>query len=302
MRLNGLDLNLLVALHAVLTERHISRAADRLFITQPAMSNALARLRVHFGDELVMRSGRKLLLTPRAESLIEPVRDILMRIESTVAAPPQFDPLSSSRAFTLLVSDFTVAVLIRPLLRRLAQTAPGVRFALQSQAGGDSAGRLESGEIDLLIVPEQYRSDEHPSSRLFEESYVCVTWLENQQVTEHLSFDDYVSAGHVVTKFGDGRVPAFDTWLMERFGVIRRNEVTVASLTEPAEMVVGTQRIATVHSRLAKAAAQVLPLKIWPPPLEIPPLVEYAQWNKVRADDPALQWLLGELQVVAAAV
>jgi len=302
MRLNGLDLNLLIALHAVLTERNISRAAERLHITQPAMSNALARLREHLGDEIVMRSGRKLLLTARAESLIEPVRDILMRIESTVAAPQLFDPITSTRTFALLVSDFTASVLVQPLVQRLATVAPGVRFALLSQASGNNIERLESGEVDLLIVPEQYRSDHHPSMRLFEEQYVCVSWRAPRGGRKRLSFDDYLAAGHVVTQFGDGRIPAFDSWLMKQFGVIRRNEVTVSSLTAAAEMVVGTQRIATVHRRLAQRAARHLPLTIWPAPLQIPPLVEYAQWNRVRAEDPAIKWLLGEIQAVVPGI
>jgi DNA-binding transcriptional LysR family regulator len=217
-----------------------------------------------------------------------------------VAAPPQFDAATATRSFSLLVSDYTTTVLLQPLLQRLARTAPGVRFTLLSQVAGDNIARLESGEIDLLIVPEQYRSERHPSLRLFDESYVCVTCADNATVRERLSFDDYLAAGHVVTRFGDGRIPAFDSWLMVRFGVIRRIEVTVASLTAPAEMVLGTQRIATVHRRLADRAAARQALNVWPPPLEIPALVEYVQWNRVRADDAAIGWLVAELKRTAA--
>lgn len=302
MRLNGLDLNLLIALDAVLTERNITRAAERVFITQPAMSNALARLREHFHDDLVLRSGRKLMLTPRAEGLIAPVRDILMRIESTVAAPPDFDAATATRDFSLLVSDYTAAVLVQPLMQRLADSAPGARFTLLSQAAGDHLERLERGEVDLVIVPEPYRSDTHPSLKLFEETYVCITWQGNRQIRERLSFDDYLAAGHVVPRFGDGRVPAFDGWLMERFGVIRRIEVTVPSLTAVGEMVVGTQRIATVHRRLAQRLLKQWPVAVWPAPLEIPPLVEYAQWNRVRGDDPAIRWLVAELAAIGASI
>jgi len=302
MRMNGLDLNLLIALHAILTERNISRAAERVFLSQPAMSNALARLREYFGDDLVVRSGRALILTSRAESLIVPVRDILMRIESTVAVAPTFDPAVSRRTFSLLVSDFTTTVFVQPLIERLYAIAPGIGFKLLTQEGSDPVERLEQGDADLLIVPEQYLAANHPSRRLFEETYVCVSWAGGSSPRQSLGFDDYLEAGHVVTQFGGGHVPAFDTWLMERFGVIRRTEVMAHTLTAPAQLVVGTNRIATVHRRLAERAARHLPLRIWPPPMEIPTLVECVQWNQARAEDPGLKWLVQMCCEVAQAI
>src|SRR5216683_3038973 len=104
MRFNGLDLNLLVALNALLTERSINRAAERMFLSQSAMSNALARLRDYFDDELLVPMGRQMVFTPRAESLVEPVCEVLMRIESTIATQPKFEPATESHQFTLLVS------------------------------------------------------------------------------------------------------------------------------------------------------------------------------------------------------
>src|SRR5438093_9544645 len=133
MRFNKLDLNLLVALNVLLTEKNISRAAERIHLSQSAMSNALARLRSYFVDELLVPSGRQLILTPRAESLVEPVREVLMRIESTIAAQPQFDPSTASHTFTLLVSDFTTTVFVPALLERLFHEAPGVRLDLRMQ-------------------------------------------------------------------------------------------------------------------------------------------------------------------------
>src|SRR3989344_6078000 len=111
MRFNKLDLNLLVALDALLTERNISRAGERIHLSQPATSNALARLRAYFDDEL--------LVPHRAEALLDPVREVLMRIDSTIAEKPRFDPSTDTRSFTLLVSDFTTAVFMQPLIERL---------------------------------------------------------------------------------------------------------------------------------------------------------------------------------------
>lgn len=291
MRLNGLDLNLLVALHAVLTERNISRAAQRISLSQPAMSNALARLREYFQDDLVVRSGRKLILTSRAESLIAPVRDVLMRIESTVATAPNFDPVTSHRQFSLLVSDFTATVLVQPLIEEIYRIAPDIGFRLVTQESPSPAELLEHGEADVLIVPEQYLAKDHPSLPLFTENYVCVSW-RGDKARKKLSFDDYLEAGHVVTQFGKGRVPAFDSWLMDSLGVTRRTDVIAHNLSAPAELVIGTRRIATMHARLAKRAATYLPLRIWPPPMKIPTLTECVQWNHARAEDPGLKWFI----------
>jgi DNA-binding transcriptional LysR family regulator len=292
MRLNGLDLNLLVALHALLSERNISRAAEKVVLTQSAMSNSLARLREYFQDEILVRSGHKFILTARAESLITPVRDVLMLIENTIVTPPSFDPSTSRRHFTLLVSDFTTTVLIGPLLKKIYQTAPGVGIKLITlNEVWTPSEMIEQGQADLAIVAGECLADDHPSVALFEERYVCVSWRDGS-VDKNMCIDDYLEAGHVVTEFANSRLPSFDNSLFGRMGVRRRNEVTVHNLSAPAELVIGTNRIATMHERLAKHAAKHLPISIWPPPIELAPLTEYAHWNQARSEDPGLKWLI----------
>jgi DNA-binding transcriptional LysR family regulator len=301
MRLNGLDLNLLVALHAVLTEKSVTRAAERVALSQPAMSNAMSRLRDYFQDELVVRSGRKLILTARAETLIGPVREVLLQIENTIATAPGFEPRESQRQFSLLVSDFTATVLVAPLIQKIYRSAPGVGFRLLTQEGPSPADMLERGEADLLIVPEQYLAKDHPSVHLFDERYLCVTWL-GSRIRRKLSLAEYVAAGHVVTQFSNSRYPALDSSLMATQGITRRAEVIAHNLTAPAELVVGTDRVATMHARLAKLAASHLPLRLWQPPLQLPKLIECAQWNRARAEDPGLKWLIQMCREVAAEI
>jgi LysR family transcriptional regulator, nod-box dependent transcriptional activator len=300
MRLNGLDLNLLVALNALLAERNISRAARRIYLSQPAMSNALARLRAWFDDPLLIRAGRRMMLTARAETLVAPVREILMRIESTVATPPAFDPATSTRQFTLVGSDYTAIVLIQPLVQLLAHEAPGIRLKLLTQHGPDPITLLEEGAADLLIQPERYLARSHPSLRLFTESYVCVTWKGSHAHRLPLTLKDYRAAGHVVAQYGDGRLPALETWLMESRGFKRREEVITHNLALQADFVVGTDRIATMHRRLARRVARHLPVRISAPPLRIPALTECAQWHRARAEDPGLRWLIDSCSQVAA--
>lgn len=291
MRFNKLDLNLLVALDALLAERNISRAGERVHLSQPAMSNALARLREFFGDELLAAQGRQMVLTPRAVSLIEPVREVLMRIDSTITNPPVFDPAKATRTFVLLLSDFTTAVFIPAMLEALYKEARGIGIELR-MLSDRPIEQLEQGDADLLIIPAQYVSPDHPSESLFEEQYLCVTWSGNSRIQEELTFNDYLECGHVVANYATGQQrAAFDSWFLDRFGIKRHVEVSAPTMAALPRMVVGTDRIATVHKRLALQAEKVLPIKLWQPPLEVPTLVQTLQWHKHRDADPALTWL-----------
>ena len=302
MRFNKLDLNLLVVLNALLTERSISRAAEKIYLSQPATSNALARLRDYFKDELLVSSGRQLLLTPRAKELIEPVREVLMRIDTTIAAQPVFDPATETRTFTLLVSDYTTAVLVPALLEALYREAPGLRINLRDQS--DRPGEvLEQGDADFLVIPSQYIAKDHPAAALFEEDYLCVTWKDNSCIKDRLTLDDYFSGGHVIATFANANpLSTFDGWFMESFDVKRRVEVTAPTMTALPSMVVGTDRIATVHRRIALRAQETLPIKVWEPPPRIPRLVQMLQWHKHRSNDPAISWMRDKIITVAANV
>ena len=231
MRFNRLDLNLLVALDALLTDQNITRASERLHLSQSAMSGALARLREHFQDELLVQVGRRMTRTPLAESLAQPVRNILAEIQATVERRPSFDPATSERSFSLMASDYVTTVLMSRVLQRAAREAPGIHFELLFPDSSQLES-LESGEIDFLITPREYLSSEHPSLDLLEETYACVVWDQNPIAGTSMSFDQYLAMGHVVVRFGKMRVPSFDEWFFARFGVSRRVEV-VARVSTP---------------------------------------------------------------------
>lgn len=293
MRFNKLDLNLLVALDAMLTERSISRAAERMHMSQSAMSNALARLRDYFSDELLVQVGRKLELTPRAEFLQDAVRDVLVRVDTTIAAQPAFDPAQSEREFRLFVSDYTLHTLMPHVLALARAQSAGVRFHLLAQVDQPQRA-MERGEVDLLVIPQSYCSTEHPTDILFEEEFNCVVWSGSRLANKPLSFDDYAAAGHVVMLPSGGQ-PSFEDWFMQRYGLSRRIEVTVFSFAAAPHLVVGTDRVATVHTRLARHAQRSLPLKLSPVPVPMPKMQQAVQWHKYRTQDPALLWLRGLL-------
>ena len=290
MRFNKLDLNLLVALDALLNEQNVSRAAELVHVSQSTMSHTLARLREHFNDELLMQVGRGMELTPRGELLRDPIRDILVRIASTVDSQPRFDPTIEEREFVLHLSDYSMEVLLPHVFALCAQRGSRVRFRLLPQAG-NPARLLERGEVDMLIIPQPFCSAEHPLQALFVESLVALMWSQSRLAKATLTLEEYKSARHVVMHpIGTDR-PAYDGWLMEQLQIARDVGVATYCFTPIPEMLVGTEMLATVHARLARRATRHLPLQIAPLPFEMPTLSQAMQWHKHRSRDPALTWL-----------
>jgi len=298
MDLCGLDLNLLVALDALFAEKSVSRAGERLHLSQSATSGALARLREVFQDQLLVPVGRKMVMTPVAEALVDPVRDFLLQAEAILNNNPVFDPASSTRKFRLLMSDYVETVLMTEALPRMEQFAPGIRFEFVSNfEGGFEA--LDRGEIDLSIAPSLRLTSEHPSEPLFEDEFVCVIWSGNSRVKSAISLDEYLTMGHIVVRFGKRQeLTTFDEWFMERLGHERRIEVVTTAFNLVPQLLVGTYRIATLHRRLALFYQRYLPLKIMKPPFEIATLQESMQWHKSRDRDPGTVWLRSLLKSV----
>lgn len=289
MNLHLFDLNLLVALDALLTECNVTQAGNRLNLSQPAMSGALARLRSHFQDELLVSVGRRMARTPLGEELVQPVRELLARTKATLETRLQFDPATSTRSLSMAVSDYVTTVLLAPVLRRIAKEAPCMTVELRP-LGRDADEALGSGELDFLIHPVDYLLESHPSEMLFEDHYTCVAWSENHSIGPTLSPEQYLSLGHVVFKPGAHPAYGHDEQHLRSAGHKRRVALYSPSFCLLPELVAGTNRVATVHSRLALEYARRLPIKLLPMPIEIPPLVEMLQWHRVHDLDPAHQW------------
>jgi LysR family nod box-dependent transcriptional activator len=292
MRFNRLDLNLLVALDALLAEGSITRAAERLNLSQSATSNALARLREYFEDELLVQVGRRMEATPRAESLRGPVRDLLMRVDSTIATQPKFDPSLTTRRFRIIASDYTQLIL-GPHLMSLAQ-AQGCRAEFEFCPQVSSPQReLERGEADLLIIPHHYTSPDHPCETLFEDGFVCLVWRDSPLAQGTLTRMRYEDARHVVmVPPNGGQTASHEAMLVQQAGVQRTYAARTHSFGSVPAMVVGTDYLATVHARMAWSLQHCWPLKIRPVPLEMPPMAQGVQWHRYRSQDPGMIWLL----------
>jgi DNA-binding transcriptional LysR family regulator len=300
MRFNRLDLNLLVALDALLIERNITRAARRLNLSQSATSGVLARLREALDDEILVQVGRTMVPTPLADSLAKPVRDVLLQIQATFEARPAFDPLASSRHFRVTASNYPTTVLLTPYSQQLSWTAPNVTMEILP-LDTDFIERLDRAEIELLIMPLKYLSDDHPSQVLFEETYQCVVWEGNTEVGDTLTMDRFLEMSHIATSFGDSRQMTMDQWFMQTTGITRRVGVTTNDFNTVPGMVINTNRIATMHARLAEHFARYFPLRLLEPPIALPSVTMAMQWHKYLDKDPGHRWLRQGLLSLATA-
>jgi LysR family transcriptional regulator, nod-box dependent transcriptional activator len=298
MRFERLDLNLLVALDALLDERSVSLAADRIFLSQSATSSALGRLREYFGDELLVVKGRQMVLTARAEELVEPVRAVLEQIRTTISVAPVFDPATCDRTIRIMASDYMTEVLLSQVFTSIAAEAPLMRFEIQAMTEGP-VDSLERGFVDLLLTVDFGMTADHPSQILFGDDYVVIGCANNPAMKGPMTKDLYFALGHVTSRFGKARVPAFDDWFMRRQKQQRRIEIVAPSFLSIPGLVAGSQRIATIHRRLASRIADNLQLVVRELPLAMPPIREGAQWHLSNNNDAAIRWFVEKLSLIA---
>ena len=298
MRLEKLDLNLLVALDVLLQERGVSLAADRLHLSQSATSGVLARLRDYFKDDLLVLNGRSMVLTPRAEQLVEPVRAVLEQIRETILVDEPFDPKTSDRTLVIMATDYIVEILLRPAIIACATEAPSVTFELVPIVEHPVEALLR-GRADLLIGIDNVVSTEHPTALLYTEDFVIAGWQGNPVLADPMTLETYSQLGHIAVRFGQ-HTSSYEATAAARLGsVARRVEVIAPNFMSVGSLLVGTHRIATLHRLLALRMAEYLPLKLIELPFEMLPVREIAQWSSRSVNDPAIAWLVGRLKQLA---
>jgi LysR family transcriptional regulator, nod-box dependent transcriptional activator len=300
MSLTGVDLNLLVALDALLAERSVTRAASRIGLSQPGMSNTLARLRKLFGDPLLVREGQALVLTPRAEALRQPVQEALSLIEHALENRPGFDPASDQVTLTVSCSDYSLLMLIGPLVRRLAAAAPGLTIQVLPRAH-DAVRLLRDGEADLVIEPAEIMPDVAlPKMRLFADRWICCVWEGNTQVGDCMTMETYLRLGHLVYSAVRGHpISMVDTHLAQA-KVPRRIEVTVESFLLAPFLLQGTDLVTVVPERAAGHLRRTAAVRFLEPPLPLPSITEMLWWHPRHTADPAHAWLRARIAEVAA--
>lgn len=288
MRLDNFDLNLLMAFEALMKERSVTRAAERLNVTQSAMSASLKRLRESFQDEILVQHGKKMIPTQHALALSQEVSSVLIRLKSLIASSTRFDPATSKRRFRLVASDYITTVLIAPLVERLQVEAPGVKLEL-TPPGTASNTQLEAGEIDLILTPDSFLEGDHPRELLFEEKFVVVGAKDNPLVQEPMSREAFLQGGHVVVRMSN--VPAFVERELQNIVPDRRIELTAQSFIQVPWLLTGTNHLSVMHERLARVSAPVFGLALAAPPFPLPNMREMMQHHMARTDDAGLSWL-----------
>ena len=289
MSLAGLDLNLLVALDALLQQRSVTRAAAQTGVGQPAMSSSLARLRRHLGDELLARSGNEYRLTPLALDLRERVRMALTGVERVFAGRDDFDPATTSREFTLRVSDYGEAVLSTAVADLLAKEAPGTRLRHVPNAA-HPLDRTDPALLgtDLVVMPHGPVTDLHHED-LYRDEWVCLVSSENGAVgdsltVEHLRELPWVVTFHSAAGTTQGMANLRLTGVEPDVRVVTEHFLTVPG------HVAGSDRIALLQRRLLGVLPPRDDVRVLPCPFPAGDLTVAMWWHPVHDDDPAHTW------------
>ena len=288
MNIESVDLNLLGPLAALLEERHVSRAAGRQHMSQPAMSRALRELRTVFDDELLVRRAGAYQLTPRAERLQRELAETLPRIESLLSVEP-FDPRNARHTFRLAGTDFLLSVIAPPLLRQALARSPGSTFRFD---GWSHTVYLdaERGALDVVfgfaVAPPPLRSEP-----LFDDSFSCLLSAKHPLARGAApTLDSYLDCDHVIVNIAEGRQGLLDTRL-GGLGWARRASLTVPYLALAAAVVQGTNLVATLPKQFLETLTIPRSLSVIPAPAEIGPISFSMAWHPRLDNDPAQQWL-----------
>jgi len=298
MNIEALDLNLLVAFDALYEERNVSRAARRVGLSQPAMSNALARLRAALGDPLFERTGRGIRPTARAERLGPAVRAGIAQLRRALRPDPRFDPGSSNRIFRLAVSDYAEYRMLPGLVAALAREAPGVRLQVRRHEALFSVPEadLRHGAIELAIgfFPDTRALEEGTAAETLCEEENSVVMRSGHPLSKGaLTLERYAEASHAGVIFRTEPWGLIDQELAAR-GLRRRLQYASPHFLVVCEVLRRTDLIATLPSALGRRASGLVARSV---PLELPTFTTRAVWRD--QDDEALAWLRGRLRLVA---
>jgi DNA-binding transcriptional LysR family regulator len=297
MNPRDVDLNLLVIFDAMARHRSVSRTADAVGLSQPATSAALARLRAVFDDALFVRAGSQMEPTPRALELAPIVHQVVETIHREILQPPAFDPLTSERAFTLLMPDIGEVAFLPGVLRRLRQEAPQVKLQASAMPRHAAAEALESGAAELAVgfYPDLHKAGFFHQG-LFRTSYTCITAAANPSVPARLTMKQYLAAKHIVVR-PDGREHALDRYLRDK-GFERDVALELSHFISLLSLLPGTDLVATVPQDIATVLERHIAVRRIDLPFK-PPQIEVQQfWHRRMHHDAGHVWLRGVVHEV----
>jgi LysR family nod box-dependent transcriptional activator len=295
VNLRQFDLNLLVALDVLLAERNVTKAGERLHLSQPAMSGILSRLRHSFGDELLVRVGRNLEPTAFAEDLADPVRECVQQIQVLLNTRRSFVPETDTLSFSIAASDYVV-LLMGPLIQRLLKLAPGisVRFTALRPTSLDD---VFAGEVDFAIVPFEPDHD-LPSISLFEDAWTCAVCSRHPAVDHGLSLDEFLALPHLTFNFYGEHFSLADDYLAH-LGYYSRMVASTETFATALFLLRGTSLVTIVPKRLGERLQNAADITLVNLPFDAPPFLERLVWNLRFTASPAHAWMRAQIAEVA---
>ncbi|HCL3953202.1 TPA: LysR family transcriptional regulator [Pseudomonas aeruginosa] len=279
-----LNLNLLATLDVLLSEGSVNRTAARFGVSQAAISVQLAKLRGHFGDEIFVPRGRRLVTTPFAETLREPVRELIEQARQVIGLRQGFDPATTERDFHVHAGDIDAILLLSHVIRGLHSVAPNIRLYIHGSVAAPSM-------IDFFIRPVGLHTPEFSSCVLYTDLYCVLADAGHPALADSVSAPDYFAASHIVRHAGHTGAPSFEAATMARLGHTRKVGQVVDHYGSIPPMLVGTRYLTTVPTYFARQMAESFPLKFVSLPFEFPGQTILLQWHPHLAGDMAANWL-----------
>jgi DNA-binding transcriptional LysR family regulator len=302
--LRHFDLNLLVAFDLLMQEQNVSRAAERMFVSQSAMSHILQRLRQQLDDPLLVKTPAGMKPTERAYALVDPVRAVLRDVERLIRAPEDFDPASSHRRFVIAATDYMDFLVVPPLIERIAGQAPSIDIQIKRTEVPFPENELESGELDVvlgfeaILKPTGYLN----CDKLFEDRMTCLSSKGcPQNRGGQLSLEEYVASKHMLISRTGTRIGVIDEWLAER-GLERRIALIVPHFLSAPFIVAKTDMLLSLPLRIAEQFIRLAPLHIEPVPIDLPAYGLVMVWHPLRQKDSAHRWLREQILAVCRAL
>ena len=291
LALSNVNLNLLVALDAVLTTRSVSEAARRARVTTSAMSHSLAALRSLFEDPLLVRIGGRMALTPYADSLREPLAQVLGSVTRMLEGARAFEPAKAERRFVIAAPDFFSTLILPSVIQVMRDEAPRIELSIVPSARRGNAWMLESGELDLALGAVVEDAPGVHRAVLCTETFACAVRRDHPEIGETLSLDVYARLRHLVIALGDDEEPTWVDEALAKKGRRRDVAVRVRYFMAAPLLVASTDLIFTGPAMLIDYFAKLVPLRVLRPPISLPTYAEEMYWHERYDADPSHRWL-----------
>lgn len=289
MHISRIDLNLFTVFDAIYTEGSVTRASQKLNLTQPAISHALGRLRQMFNDPLFVRQGHTMVSTPLARSMIEPIRRALRGLEVTLNNLGSFDPETTAKRFNIALRDVLEATILPPLMLRVRQSAPLVDIAASHVERRELENELAAGSLDGAIDVLLPLSKDIMHTRIYQDSTVVVIRKGHPAIDGGLDLDTYLKQDHILAS-SRRRGPGLEDFELSRFGLERHIRLRCQHYFAACRVVSETDLILTMPGRYAQIANRQFGNQILPFPLEVPAFDVFLYWHSNVDNDPANRW------------